>query len=1032
MTSSKNHIEPETKLVEFEKKLDALKKENENYRTLFDSLLFGVQEIDAQGQIIYANEAHHQIYGYKNGELIGRSALDLALTEAAREELAAYLDYLVREQPSPTPWVGRDQRKDGSLVDVKVDWNYKRDQDGKVVGFISLLTDITEKKKLQKELLENRTKFQSIFEHSPVAIIYTDEKGTITTCNDNAAKLFGTAGRKLLGYSFKSISNEKMRKAITSALAGNKSQFKGEYLTESGNVLTYIKANFNPAFHTDGTLKGVIGIFEDISERRKVQAEIARRKAEFEAMFNSISDAVIFVDKQRHIVMANNGFTKLFGYGREEVIGKSTRFLYSNPEDFQEQGKKRFYVGAQVDSSVFEISYRRKDGTVFPSETLSSEVKDETGSTLGFLGITRDVTARRQAEQELRESEEKYSKLFNNEIDAILIVDTETKTLIDVNDAFLKLYGYSREEAKHLRIQDLSAEPELTLSTIRKTARVGNLRISKRRHRKKDGTEIMVDIAAATFMLQNRKVIFARIQDITEHVASERKLRELEKRFRTAFHTSPDAININKMDGTYVEINEGFTKLTGYTREDVIGRSSLDMNIWENPEDRKTLVQGLLKSRHVENLEADFRMKDGSIKTALMSANIVLLNGEPHILSITRDITARKKAEEEKAKLESQLRQVYKMEAIGTMAGGIAHDFNNILTIILGNADLARYVLQDDAPARQYVNKILEASGRAKEMVRQILAFSRQAKQDLIPVRPHMIFSETLKLLRSTIPSSVDIQQDLNRQCRTIKADPTQLNQVLINLCANAVHAMDDKGTLRVSLQEVKLSSKDVKHKKNIEPGPYALLSVADTGKGISPEEKERIFDPFYTTKKVGEGTGMGLSVVHGIVQNHGGMISVKSSPGKGSTFNVYFPIIAEAAVKIKEVSPPRHMGNERLLFVDDEEKLVELATEMLQLHGYQVTSRTSSTEALETFKAAPDKFDLVITDQTMPDISGSELAVALLKIRPDLPIILCTGYSAKISPETAHELGITDYFLKPFDTEQLLRSVRKVLDSRK
>jgi signal transduction histidine kinase/CheY-like chemotaxis protein len=416
----------------------------------------------------------------------------------------------------------------------------------------------------------------------------------------------------------------------------------------------------------------------------------------------------------------------------------------------------------------------------------------------------------------------------------------------------------------------------------------------------------------------------------------------------------------------------------------------------------------------------------------LMSANIVLLNGEPHILSITRDITARKKAEEEKAKLESQLRQVYKMEAIGTMAGGIAHDFNNILTIILGNADLARYVLQDDAPARQYVNKILEASGRAKEMVRQILAFSRQAKQDLIPVRPHMIFSETLKLLRSTIPSSVDIQQDLNRQCRTIKADPTQLNQVLINLCANAVHAMDDKGTLRVSLQEVKLSSKDVKHKKNIEPGPYALLSVADTGKGISPEEKERIFDPFYTTKKVGEGTGMGLSVVHGIVQNHGGMISVKSSPGKGSTFNVYFPIIAEAAVKIKEVSPPRHMGNERLLFVDDEEKLVELATEMLQLHGYQVTSRTSSTEALETFKAAPDKFDLVITDQTMPDISGSELAVALLKIRPDLPIILCTGYSAKISPETAHELGITDYFLKPFDTEQLLRSVRKVLDSRK
>ncbi|KPK31350.1 MAG: hypothetical protein AMK70_12570, partial [Nitrospira bacterium SG8_35_1] len=262
-----------------------------------------------------------------------------------------------------------------------------------------------------------------------------------------------------------------------------------------------------------------------------------------------------------------------------------------------------------------------------------------------------------------------------------------------------------------------------------------------------------------------------------------------------------------------------------------------------------------------------------------------------------------------------------------------------------------------------------------------------------------------------------------------IHADPTQLNQVLINLCANAVHAMDEKGTLTVSLQEVQLGQKGTRHKVNLKPGFYVLLKVADTGKGISPEVKERIFDPFFTTKKVGEGTGMGLSVVHGIVDNHGGMISVESTPGKGTAFNIYFPVVEKAFAATKDITTPQYKGDEHILFVDDEEGLVELAAEMLQLYGYTVTCKTSSKKALEAFRTAPDNFNLVITDQTMPDISGVELSKELLKIKPDIPIILCTGYSAKISEEMAERIGIADYFLKPFDTDKLLRSVRKVLD---
>ena len=1024
MTLTHNHSGPA--------KLESYRKEKEDYRALFDSILFGIQEIDTKGVIVYANAAHHTIHGYKNGELIGRSILDFCPTDPEREELAAYLEHLVREQPVPTPWIGEDCRKDGSRVDVKVDWNYRRDENGRILGFISLITDITEKKKLQQELEESQTKFRSIFEHSPLAIMSADKNGVITTCNDKAVKIFGAPREKLLGFSYRNIKNDAMRNAIADALAGRKSRFEGEYLSVTGNIKRDMEAHFSPSYAADGSVTGIIGIFEDISERRTAQREITRRRAEFEAIFNSMSDAVVFVDQNRRIIMINKAFTDTFGYQFDEVAGKTTQFFYASQEDYLEQGKKRFHVGAKVDSPVYEINYRRKDGTVFPSETLGVEVKDETGTTIGFLGVMRDVAARKKAEQELRESEEKYSKIFNNEIDAIVIFDGETQQLIDANAAFLQLYGYTLEEALHLKAKDISAEPDKTIATINRTAREGSLRIRRRLHRKKNGEVIVVNIGAVTIMLQDRKVIFSRIHDITEHVKAEKELFELEKRFRIAFRTSPDAIAINRMDGTYVEMNKGFAALSGYTREDIIGRSSLDINIWENPKDRKTLVEGLQKSGHVENLEANFRLKDGSIKTGLMSANIIQLNGEPHILSITRDITARKKAEEEKAKLEAQLRQVYKMEAIGTMAGGIAHDFNNILTIILGNADLARYVMKEDGPARQYVDKILEASVRAKDMVRQILAFSRQAKQDLMPVKPHLVLTETLKLLRSTIPSTVAIQQEFDTKCRTINADPTQLNQLLMNLCANAVHAMDEKGLLKVSLQEVELGADETRHKTMMQPGLYALLSVTDSGKGISPKIQERIFDPFFTTKEVGEGTGMGLSVVHGIVENHGGMITVESTPGAGTTFNVYFPIVDQYPVVVKHIRSSEHKGDESILFVDDEESLVELATEMLQLYGYKVTSKTSSMEALESFKADPDKFDLVITDQTMPNISGSELAVMLLTIKPDLPIILCTGYSSKISHTMAKKIGIADYFLKPFDMEQLVRSVRKVLDNRK
>jgi PAS domain S-box-containing protein len=893
------------KIIELEAELASFRKDKIVFHNLFEAILFGIQEIDPKGIILYANAALCRILGYSEGELLGKSIMDFLPTQPDREELRDYLDFLVREQPAPTPWAAVNLRKDGVRVDLKVDWNYKRDRDGNVIGFISLVTDITEKRKMLEVLRKSQKNFQSIFEHSPLPIMSTDAVGVITACNASATKLFEASEEKLVGFPLLEIKNEKMLGAVTAALAGNKSSFEGQYETMAGNVLLQLKAHFSPAFNEDGSISGVIGIFEDFSERRK-------------------------------------------------------------------------------------------------------------------------------AEQALKESEEKYSKIFNNEIDAIVLLDGATRALIDANKAFLKLYGYTRKEALQLKAEDISAEPEKTVATVKRSVREGDMRIKRRIHRKKNSEEIVVDIATFPILLQGKKVVFLRIQDITEHVRAEKELQELQERFRIAFNTSPDAINITRLDGTYVEINKGFTRLTGYTREDVIGKTSLELEIWENPWDRVRLVKGLRQDGHVINLEANFRMKDGSAKTALMSANLIFLNGQEHILSITRDITDLKKAERDKEELETQLRQVYKMEAIGTMAGGIAHDFNNILTIILGNADLARHAAGEvSGPLSDYLKQIQSASVRAKEMVRQILTFSRRTQQDLRVIKPHMVFSEAFKLLRSTIPTSVEMQLELSPECPAILADTTQLNQLLMNLCTNAVDAMDEKGQLRITLNKITLDKNNTRHRDDLAPGPYVLLSVTDTGKGMTRDVQERIFDPFFTTKKVGSGTGMGLSVVHGVVESHGGMIQVKSMPGRGTTVHVYFPAAAEAREQASNKEPGRKKGNEHILFVDDEERLAELAGEILELHGYQVTIRTSSTEALETFSASPESFDLVITDQTMPKMTGAELSAALLKIMPDLPVILCTGYSSKISAATARKIGIADFSMKPFDMEQLVRTVRTVLDRR-
>jgi CheY-like chemotaxis protein len=398
---------------------------------------------------------------------------------------------------------------------------------------------------------------------------------------------------------------------------------------------------------------------------------------------------------------------------------------------------------------------------------------------------------------------------------------------------------------------------------------------------------------------------------------------------------------------------------------------------------------------------------------------------------LEREVRERKQFEEEKKKLEAQLIQAQKMEAIGTLSGGIAHDFNNILSAVIGYTEIALDDAEKGSLLERNLRGVLQAGKRAKNLTKQILTFSRQAELELKPVQVKMVAEEALKFLRASLPTTIDIYRDLASDS-LIMGDPTQIHQLLMNLCANAGHAMKENGgILEVILADVELDSNFIAQHPGMIAGPHLKLIVSDTGPGMTTEILKRIFDPYYTTKDKGEGTGLGLSVVHGIIRSNAGAITVYSEPGKGSTFNVFFPVIEEeirAEAAVEELLPT---GNEKILFVDDEPTLVEITNQMLKRLGYDVVTKTASNEALDLFQAQPEKYDLVITDMTMPGMMGDELAGKLMQIRPDIPVILCTGFSQRITEKKAKHLGIKAFLMKPLVMRSLAVTIRKVLDEK-
>ncbi len=502
-------------------------------------------------------------------------------------------------------------------------------------------------------------------------------------------------------------------------------------------------------------------------------------------------------------------------------------------------------------------------------------------------------------------------------------------------------------------------------------------------------------------------------------------MRESEERFRLAFDTSPDAITLNRLDdGLYVGINQGFTRLTGYGRDDVLGRTALEVDIFADPADRERLMSGLRKRAQVQNLEASFRARDGRILAGLLSAKILMLRGEPLILSVTRDVTAERAAEGERRRLEEQLRQAQKMEALGRLAGGVAHDFNNILTAIIANAGLAVLEAPEHDPNRPLLQEIQEAGRRGADLTRQLLAVSRKQVLEPRPVDLNALLANLRRLLARVIGEDRELRLDLGAGVPPVLADPGQVEQVVMNLAVNARDALERGGVITISTRAAELGLGEARPPERA-AGRYAVVTVADAGRGIPPEVQAHLFEPFYTTKPAGQGTGLGLSTVYGIVRQHGGFVEVESAPGRGTAFRVHLPVVrGEAASEDQPRAEPLPRGHETVLLVEDEGAVREVARTVLDRLGYRVLAAANGEEALALEAGHPGPLDLLLTDVVLPGPSGPEVAEAVRARRPGCRVLFMSGYPERLASGPA---GVP-FLAKPFSPETLARRIRDVL----
>jgi PAS domain S-box-containing protein len=755
-------------------------------------------------------------------------------------------------------------------------------------------------------------------------------------------------------------------------------------------------------------------------------------------LVDTIPDLVWLKDVEGVYLNCNEKFELFFGAKESEIIGK-TDYDFNEKEladSFRMHDLKVIQTNA---SSVNEEWLTFADnGYHGLFETIKTPMRDAKGNIVGVLGIARDITERTNKDRELKNLVRDQNIILDN-VPALIIFKDTQNNIIKITNSVAVMTGLPKNKIEGR--PSIEVFPDMAdkywqddLEVIRtgqpKFGFVEPLPIA-------DGnTKWLLTDKIPYFEDDKVAGIIVISTDISERIEYEKQLQEKEERFRKAVTLSPFPTMIHAEDGEVILINETWKELTGYAEQDIPTIADWTEKAYgTRKEDIKEYISNLYYlDRRVEEGLYNVTTKDGRTLTwDFFSAPLgKLTDGKRLVISKAKDITEQVKGEKERRKLEARLLQAQKMESIGNLAGGIAHDFNNILSAILGFTELARDSTSSNPQLQEDLGEIYSAGLRAKELVQQIVAFSRNKEQTFYPLSVPEIVKEALGLLRSTFPASIEMTVDIDENVRPVLADPTQLHQIIMNLCTNASQAMDDKGGfLTIKLSETTLSSELLAELPSLIPGTYAQLYIEDTGTGIDPEILDSIFDPYFTTKNLGDGTGLGLAVTYGIVREMAGDILVESELGKGSIFTVFLPLVDQPLLEISIADQTEALlpgGDEHILLVDDEAPILKITSRILERHGYTVTAEENGQLALDRFKKGPQAYDLVISDVSMPKMSGDRLAREILALRPGLPVLLASGYSKTITEESVMKDSVKGLLQKPLSEKTLLNTIRQVL----
>jgi PAS domain S-box-containing protein len=909
-----------------------------------------------------------------------------------------------------------------------------------IAGRLALvLSDITERKRAEEALRESQRLLQDVIDGSPSPIFLKDRDWKFITINTPLEKMLGIMRDELRGKTDYDIATKEM---------ADYWRFHDEQVMRTGKPLQIEEvadlkddhhvflANKFPLVDGSGQIYGVGAISHDITAQRRTEDALHESEERFRTMANAIPQLAWIAKSDGYIFWYNQRWYDYTGTTPEEMEGWGWQRVH-DPEvlpQVLEQWKASIATGDPFDM-VFPLL--GADSQFRPFLTRVMPLKDASGKVIQWFGTNTDVTERKRMEEELRRSRDeleirvqerteairRQADLIELSHEPIIVKDLESRILFWSRGAE-EAYGWTKAEAEGNIIHSFlkTQFPVPFDEHMAALTGVGHWK-GELVHTRKDGSELTVlsrqvlqrDEAGTPIDIMEINI------DITERKQAEKALSLASAYNRRLIEASIDPLVTINPEGRISDVNAATEQATGYSRDELIGTDFSDY--FTDPQKARAGYQMVFKEGLVRDYPLEIRHRNGHITTVLYNASVYRddTGSVIGVFAAARDVS-------EQQKLEVQLRQAQKMEALGTMSGGIAHDFNNILAAIIGFAELLEGHIAKESRDAHHLGRIVEAGIRGRELVRQMLAFSRKAEQEKKPLAMNSIVKESVKLLRATTPTTISIRVNALSEA-LILADPTQMQQVLMNLCTNAAYAMREKGgSLQIELSDYTVSASNG-DPHGIDPGQYVRLSVRDTGTGIPADIMDKIFDPFFTTKKLGEGTGLGLSVVHGIVKQHDGYITVESEPGKGSTFTVYFPQIMGGAEADGVHDDEIPTGSERILFVDDEEALVEMGEDILAELGYEVTSRMNGREALKLLRLDPSRFDLVITDQTMPEMTGVELAKEVLALRPGMPIIMCTGFSYVVNEDKAKAAGIKAFAMKPLTKREIARTIRRVLD---